>query len=138
MMKKRSVFLLGIVIALTIAASPLQSQRANRVEKFMQAKLENAQQVLEALATEDYRAIAKHSQELSLLSHAANWQVLQTRDYQRHSEEFRRHADALTKAGQEENLDGATLSYMQLTLSCVNCHKYVRSTRVGGHPTTFR
>ena len=79
---------------------------------------------------EDYGAIAKHSQEMSLLSHAAQWQVLQTVEYVRHSAEFRRTTDALTQAGKAKNLDGATLAYFQVTLSCVNCHKYVRSTRI--------
>ena len=95
----------------------------------MRAKLEHSQKCLETLVTEDFNGIAKHAQELSLLSQAAEWQVLQTLEYQRHSREFRRTADALTKAGQDENLDGAVLAYMQLTMNCVNCHKYVRNTR---------
>ncbi len=33
---------------------------------------------------------------------------------------------ALVHASREKNLDGATLAYVQLTLSCVNCHKVVR------------
>jgi hypothetical protein len=32
----------------------------------------------------------------------------------------------LIRAAENENLDGATLAYLQLTLSCVNCHKVVR------------
>ena len=50
----------------------------NRVGEFMKAKLQHAQRVLEGLATEDFDLIAKHSQEMSLLSQAATWQVLQT------------------------------------------------------------
>ena len=31
----------------------------------------------------------------------------------------------------EGNLDGAALKYVELTLSCVNCHKHVRSLPFG-------
>ena len=33
---------------------------------------------------------------------------------------------SLRLAAQEKNLDGATIAYIQLTLSCVHCHKLVR------------
>ena len=33
---------------------------------------------------------------------------------------------ALIRASQEENLEGATLAFNQLTVSCVNCHKHLR------------
>jgi hypothetical protein len=33
----------------------------------------------------------------------------------------------LIRAAREENLYGATLAFTQLTISCVNCHKIVRS-----------
>ena len=57
------------------------------------------------------------------------WNVIQTPEYQQRSDEFRRHARALTKAAQDKNLDGATLAYVQLTLACVECHKHVRHFR---------
>jgi hypothetical protein len=97
---------------------------------FMRAKLEHSQKILEGLTTDDLASVAKHSQELSLLSHASNWEVLQTEDYVQHSREFRRTTDTLTKAAREKNLDGATLAYLSMTMSCVNCHKYVRGVRM--------
>jgi hypothetical protein len=65
-----------------------------------------------------------------LLSQASNWQVLQTPEYRQRSTEFRRSVDALTEASRERNLDGATLAFMQVTMKCVSCHKYVRSVRM--------
>jgi hypothetical protein len=35
----------------------------------------------------------------------------------------------LIRQADKENLDGAALAYVQLTLSCVNCHKVVRDSR---------
>lgn len=118
------------VLGSALWAARGQSQRPNQVGDFMQAKLVHAQRVLEGLALEDYTMLAKHSQELSLLSQAANWQVLQTDEYLRQSDEFRRTADALTAAAREKNLDGAALRYVDMTLKCVECHKYVRGARL--------
>ncbi len=95
----------------------------------MRAKLVHANHVLEGLAIEDYAMIERAAQELSLASLDSNWQVLQTEDYARQSGEFRRSCDSLKKAAIEKNLDGATLAWMDVTLKCVQCHKYVRDAK---------
>jgi cytochrome c556 len=102
----------------------------NDVDEFMRLKLTHSQKVLEGLALEDFAMIAKNAQDISLLSQAASWQVLQTPEYLEHSGEFRRSADALTRAAQEKNLDGAALAYVAMTMKCVSCHKYVRGVRM--------
>jgi len=119
----------AMTIWLVVGGGPLGAQEADNVEEFMRAKLVHAQHVLEGICTRDFQLIAKHAQELSLLSQAAGWQVLQTPLYQQHSTEFRRAADAVTKAAQQRNLDGAALAYFQMTMSCVSCHKYVRTVQ---------
>lgn len=95
----------------------------------MRAKLQHAQKVLEGLTLEDYDLISDNAQKMSLLSNAAQWQVIQTPEYVRRSGEFRRATDALTAAAKRKNLDGATLAYVRMTIRCVECHKYVRSVR---------
>ena len=104
-------------------------EQAPSLRDFMQLKLNHSQKILEGLVREDFAALAKHSQELSLLSLDASWQVLQTAEYTQQSLEFRRAADALTAAAKKKNLDGAALAYVDVTMKCVNCHKYVRSAR---------
>ena len=131
--------LLVIAVAgggLVLVAFGLFSARAdqpefpNNLRDFMQLKLKHSQQVLEGIVMADYDRIAKNAQQLSLLSQASNWQVLQTPDYVQHSSEFRRAADALTDAAKKKNIDGAALAYMEVTMKCVNCHKYVRAVRM--------
>ena len=106
---------------------PTDDLQPNQVANFMQAKLNHAQKLLEGLATEDYEMIEKNSQELSLLSLASTWQVFQTADYVKKSEEFRRTTNDIKKAAERKSLDGAALSYMEMTMKCIQCHKYVRS-----------
>ncbi len=125
--------LLVILVGFLPAAEPPQQPPAtNQVDEFMRAKLLHSQKVLEGLSLENYGMIAKHAQEMSLLSQASNWQVLQTPEYRQRSTEFRRAADSLTDAAREHNLDGATLAFVQVTMKCVSCHKYVRSVRMAG------
>jgi cytochrome c556 len=102
----------------------------NQVREFMRKKLVHSQKVLEGLTVDDLPMVAKHAQELSLLSQAAQWQVLQTPDYLQQSTDFRRAADTLAAAAGKGNLDGATLAYMEVTMKCVSCHKYVRGVRI--------
>jgi cytochrome c556 len=103
--------------------------RPDQVAVFMRAKLAHSQNVLEGLAVEDYDLIDKGAQELSLASEDASWQVLQTEDYARQSADFRRSCDSLRKAAKSRNLDGAALAWMEVTMKCVQCHKYVRDVR---------
>lgn len=117
---------LVLVASVCLLATLLYGQQAADPNEFMRAKLDHSKQVLEGLALEDFDMIAKHSQELSLLSLAASWQVIETMEYQQQSVEFRRAADAVTAAARTKNLDGAALAYVEMTMKCVNCHKYVR------------
>jgi hypothetical protein len=66
---------------------------------------------------------------MALLSHEQAWRVIQTEEYLQRSAEFRRSIDALTEAAKKQNLDGATLAYVDATMKCVECHKYVRRIR---------
>jgi len=114
----------GAVLAVTwLSAAEIAT---DQVAGFMRAKLAHSQNVLEGLATEDFDLIERGAQELSLASLDSSWQVLQTEDYVRQSAEFRRACDSLRDAAQRKNLDGATVAWMDVTLKCVQCHKYVR------------
>lgn len=123
----RSVVVAMLSIALIAGVG--QAEEPAPLKKFMQAKLEHSQKLLAALTTEDFEAMAKQSQELSLLTLAEEWSVLHTVEYDQHSREFRRAANALTEAAKKKNLDGAAFAYVDLTMKCVNCHKYLKQHR---------
>lgn len=121
------VLLLPAVVGAQEPAAP----KADDVGPFMRAKLAHAQDILAGLALEDFDAIARGAQELSLASQAASWQVLQTPEYARQSAEFRRSCESLKRVAKEGNLDGAALAWMEVTMKCIQCHKYVRDTERG-------
>ncbi len=116
--------LLGLFVASNAQEPP--AVRPDVVGEFMRAKLRHSQDVLEGLTLEDFDKIARGAQELALASQASSWQVLQTEDYARQSAEFRRSCDSLRSAAKAGNLDGAALAWMEVTMKCVQCHKYVR------------
>lgn len=108
----------------------VSAQAQDNVAVFMRAKLKHSQEVLKGLATEDFDLIAKNSQAMSLLCEDELWQVLQTPEYRARSAEFQRSVDAVTEAARKKNLEAAALGYVDVTLKCVNCHKYVRKVRM--------
>ena len=107
-----------------------QGKAPRRVSELMRKKLENSQKVLEGLAMNDYKAMAKHADEMIDLSKQVEWRVLKTPQYEIHSNEFRRNCENLIKGAKDKNLDASALAYVELTLTCVRCHKYVREERM--------
>jgi hypothetical protein len=125
-----AVLALGL-FSLPAVAGDDDNAPPDKLSKYMRIKLVHSQKILEALALEDYEQLAKHAQDLKLLSQESNWNVLETEQYVQHSNDFRRRADAVMNAAKKKNLDGAALAYVELTLNCVQCHKYVRDVRMG-------
>jgi cell division septum initiation protein DivIVA len=120
---------ISVAVVAAVAAAQNAAPQADAVADFMRAKLGHSQHVLEGLALEDYDLIARGAQELALASQASSWQVLQTEEYARQSAEFRRSCDALRSAAKQKNLDGSALAWMEVTMKCVQCHKYVRDQK---------
>jgi hypothetical protein len=111
-----------------LAARAQDKPRVTRAE-FMRMKLEYSKKVLEGLTLENYDMITKNAKALKTLSEAAEWEVPTIPDvneYIAFTTEFQKLSDELAKKAAEKNIDGATLTYLKLTMNCVNCHKYVR------------
>ena len=100
-----------------------------KMTPFMQRKLDASRDIVSGLASEDYQLIAKSAQELMLLSHEADWEIFTTKEYLKMSNEFRSSASRLRDGAEAKNIDGSTLSYFEVTLNCVRCHKYIRAQR---------
>ena len=113
-----------------LSAQPPVATGPNRLKPFMQQKLDHAKTLLEGLALEDFAKIADSAQSLGLLSMESNWSTLTTEEYLKQSGDFQRTIAMIKSAAEEKNVDRATLGYMQLTVRCVECHKYVRNARV--------
>ena len=126
MKSKLLLLILLLAVGSGISVALAQSKRARAAKEFMHDKLELSQRVLEGLATENYELIISKGTRLSAMSKEADWRVFENPDYDQQSVIFRRQVDSLVKAARDKNLDAATLAYVRLTMSCVDCHKLVR------------
>jgi hypothetical protein len=128
---KRGILLLASAVVL--AGLPMikgHGDEPTKVQALMKRKLAEAQKVLEGVAVNDFDMIAKHANELIAISREAQWKVIKTPDYDMYSTDFRRNANALVKNARDKNTDAAALSYVDMTLTCVKCHKHVREVRM--------
>jgi hypothetical protein len=51
-------------------------------------------------------------------------------EFIRHSEAFLRATEVLTEAANARDLERASLGFVSLTASCVNCHRYLARARI--------
>jgi hypothetical protein len=96
----------------------------------MRRKLASSQKVLEGVATGNFKQIEQNAEELLIISKEAGWKIFKTPTYEMYSNDFRRSAETLIKNAKDKNLDAAALTYVDLTLTCVKCHKHVREVRM--------
>jgi hypothetical protein len=132
-MNMKAKWMLLPVASLTmwaVIASFAQPNVPVSTKEFMREKLGHSQKVLDALAMEDFYTMEQRSKKLSAMTQEATWQAFQNPDYTQPGATFRQHANSLTKAAQEKDLDRATLAYVRSTMSCVDCHKLVRGKLV--------
>lgn len=137
MLMMNSRFLLGpLVLALLFAGTSsiyAQAEKESGVKEAMRKKVAYSQQVLVGITLEDYGLIAKNAEKLVELSNKTNWYSRQVPEYELFLNEFRRNAEQLMEAGKQKNLDAASLAYVQMTFSCVSCHKFIRQSSGTGN-----
>ena len=127
-----SLFLLAALILASLFAGTkstyTQTEKESGVKEAMRRKVAYSQQVLVGITLEDYGLIANNAEKLVELSNKTNWYSRQVPEYELFLNEFRRRAQEVMEAGRQKNLDAASLAYVQMTLSCVSCHKFIRKS----------
>src|SRR5579859_2954604 len=93
------------------------------VEVLMKKKLTESQKLLAGIALGDFDAVGKHAEALLEISKAAEWKVLATPLYVMYSNQFQNNVEEMIKNAKKRNIDGTALSYVEVTLTCVKCHK---------------
>jgi hypothetical protein len=120
---------LGLLLcSLTLHGHAADSKK--EVEALMKKKLAAAQKVLAGIALADFDAIAKQGNELLQISKKAEWKVLDTPLYTMYSNQFQNNVEEMIKNAKKKNVDATALSYVEVTLTCVKCHKHVREKRM--------
>jgi len=120
---------LAVLLAVITTGSTFSAQ-APRLKTVMRAKLDHSQNILEAVVTSNWQLLDRESREMTRVIHDPAWQSLITPGLSRQSEAFLRATDDLTEAAQLRDLERASLAFISLTTSCVNCHRYLARARI--------
>lgn len=132
-MKRITLALSTLVVVLAgswqLLGEPPQQKKDDRLVPIMEQKLRHTKALLEGLATEDFGQISRNSQALSLLSLESAWNVIVTEEYLKQSNAFRRSLESIRDGAKDASVDRAALGYVDMTIRCVQCHKYVRQNR---------
>ena len=95
--------------------------------ELMKAKLKASHVILEGLALKDFEKIDEAGKELVKITNAAEFlNAYKSRSYELQMLTLRREASNMSKMAQDKNIDGATLAYMGITMTCVRCHQVTR------------
>ena len=129
-MKRKTQWFVSLLALLALVPVLSGDDRDNKkISELMRRKLTYAQRVLEGVALNDFDRITRNAEELIQVSKDVEWQVVKTPRYEVHSNEFRRAVETMIEKSRDKNLDGAALAYVEMTLTCVKCHKHVREAR---------
>jgi hypothetical protein len=102
----------------------------------MVAKLKHAKLLLEGIALAEFKKIQRSAEELIQLSKTAEWRAVRSPRYEMYTNEFRRAGEGIVQKARARNIDGVTLHYFELTMSCVRGHQYLREVRDARLPGT--
>jgi len=128
--------LLVCLVAISVGLSSAQETKHSAREEpslwlknWMKRKLEFSQNVLAGLTEGDFDKIRKNAEALNILGNLERWVQAKKPDYVRQVSLFEFANSELIRQARDKNIDGATLAYNQLTVSCVQCHKIVRDVK---------
>jgi len=118
--------LMNSTLAIDLARGDDEKAKQQEPSVFMKQKLSASQNILAGLTKADYDAIKKNAESMLVVGYLEKWVRADTPGYQMMMKDFTYANKTLIVAARDKNLDGATIAFVQLTLSCVNCHKIVR------------
>ena len=118
------------VLALSLLVlMALQTARQGPVESLMKAKAGYAHRLLDAVVLGELETARDQAFRLKAVAETADWNVMDTPEYVRESEAFIRATDRLLQSAGSKNPEAVALAYVEVTLSCVHCHRYVNANR---------
>jgi hypothetical protein len=117
----------AFVALMGLGAAPAQGPGLANV---MRLKLGHAEKILEAVVTSDWISLETQSRELEQLTRDPRWSVLNAPEYARHSTRFVHAIQDLHRAAAQRDLEQTPKAYVELTLRCVDCHRFLARTRI--------
>ena len=124
----------------TPSATPLgtaDEDEDTTMSVWMKKKLIHSQAILRGLAMGDFEDVQYNAGRLKLLNRVEGFVRRKNPDYRAHLNTFSRVIAEIERQAQKKNIEGATLAFNQLTVSCVECHKTLRNSPIESeHPVS--
>lgn len=105
-----------------------KDEPAGSLHRFMRQKMQASNLILEGLCMDDLKTVAAGTQTLMKMPSEAKWRVSNDMMYRRYSNEFVQAVEELHKEAEENDIDGASMAWVNVTMKCMKCHKWVRNT----------
>ena len=124
----RKSLVVGILAILLLPATlTAEDENDDKGPSFwMKQKLKYSQEMLNGLALEDYALIEKNAIAMKGLNKLEFFIRQKPEGYRTQLKTFEFSVSELVRNAEDKNIDGATLAFTQMAISCVNCHKELR------------
>ncbi|MFV0445121.1 MAG: hypothetical protein ACK5Q5_16215 [Planctomycetaceae bacterium] len=109
-------------------ASPADADAQLRT--FMRRKLEASSQILEGLTTDDFQLVKDGARRLQEMSTAEKFRVSKDPIYRQFNADFNEITRQLIQAADDGNADRAAMKWMDATINCMDCHRFVRGMHI--------
>ena len=112
------------------SAKQIKEEQAKEqpLSKFMKQKLVSSEQILRGLMMDDMQLVQSSAKKLLRMSRSEGWRASNDMLYLQHSIKFQNAADDLLNKAKARSMDGVSLAWIKVTMSCINCHEWVRDT----------
>lgn len=122
----------GLVVVFALAIPAVADEpKADDASFWMKRKLDLSQKIFAALTQGDFETIDESARTMGKLNTIEKFIRGRNPEYRAQLEIFKFANEELIRQADKQNIDGATLAFNQLTLSCVNCHKQIRAETKG-------
>ena len=117
--------------ALTTSLNADQPQNPKEDESkdpsvWMRMKLEYSKNILEGVTKADFALIEQNAAKMRGLNRFERFVRGRWDGYAEQLQTFQEANDEIIKQARKDNVEGATLAFTQMTISCVTCHKKLR------------
>ena len=125
----------AVLLVVVVVPSSSQEKKKREPDPLMIQKLKESQAMLEGLALHDPAKVQASAEELLRISKEAQFRKrLNTAKYELQANTFQRAAETAIEKAKAKNIDGATLAYVEMTMTCVRCHQHTREEGIGLAP----
>jgi hypothetical protein len=118
------------VIAIVLLTAPTTADQTPQLSRVMRQKLAHSQQILGAVVTSNWAMLDRESRALAKAAQDPAWIMMTAPEYLRYSDAFTNATHALIFASAKKDLDAAAAAQIELTTSCVQCHRYLARRRI--------